>query len=710
MKIDSAENDSRGASRLRAWLVAFALAVGTVACYWPAQHFDYVSLDDSIYVTEAPMVQAGITWPGFKWAFTSVDGGNWNPLVWLSHMLDIQMFGPEAGGHHVTNVLLHLANVLLLFGILRAMTGAIWPSALVAALFAWHPAHVESVAWVSERKDVLSTLFWLLTMWAYLRYAQKFKVSGSKFKVFYALALLFFALGLMSKPMLVTLPLILLVMDWWPLGRFARRGAESAELQDKPAKAVPPITIARALLEKVPFFALSVVAAMVAMWAQQKAHAVGSAHLDLRLENALVSCAAYVGEFFWPAKLAINYPYPETIATWRVISAGLLLVMITLAVIWTRKERPYLAAGWMWFLVTLTPVIGLVQLGMQSMADRYTYVPYIGLGLMLSWGLTDLAGRAEPWRIIAVTAAVGALVACIAVTLKQVTYWRNSKALYQHAVAVTQGNIIAHGNLGSILQDEGNLEGAEREFREEVRLQPNLSKPYNDLGKTFALQGKIPEAGEMFAKAVRLEPGFGQARRNLGTALLKQGRLEEGLAQLKIGVELEPDNVDAHRKMAEILIQNGKAAEATKYCEMVVKAKPRDAHVRYMLGEAWLAQKHYEEAAANLMEAMRLAPNVPQLMNALAWIYATCPKPEVRNGAEAVRLAERVCRLAGRPGVEYLDTLAAAYAEAGQFPDAIKKAEETLALAEASHDTKTAEMEQQRLELYHAGKAFHEEP
>ena len=712
MTTDSAANDPPVPSRRRAWLLGFVLALGTLASYWPVQHYDYVNLDDPIYVYQAPLVQAGITSPGFKWAFTNVEGGNWNPLVWLSHMLDTQMFGPEAGagGRHVTNVLLHVANVLLLFALLLRMTGAAWPSAFAAALFAWHPLHVESVAWISERKDVLSTLFWLLTMWAYVRYARELKIRNVKCKIYYALALVFFVLGLMSKPMLVTLPLVLLIMDWWPLGRIANSGFRIAESESSTSSVTSQVSLVRALMEKIPFFALSAGASIVAVLAQKKVQAMGAQGLVLRLENAATSCTAYVGQFFWPAKLAVTYPYPETIAVWRVIAAVLILLIITLGVISTRRKRPYLAAGWLWFLVTLLPVIGLVQVGMQSMADRYTYVPCIGLGLMISWGLADLAARGTPWRALSVVVAVVGLAACVMVTMTQVTYWRNSRTLYEHALAVTQGNLIAHGNLGDVLEEEGDLSGAVREFEEEIRLKPNMAKPYNNLGKAFALQTNIIKAGEMFSNAVRLDPGFAQARRNLGTALLQQGRVEAGLAEMKAGAALEPQNVDAHQKVAEALINYGKASEATAYCEMVVKARPGDAHARYMLGEIWLAQKHYEEAIENFKEAMRLAPKAPPVMNALAWIYATCPKPELRNGTEAVRLAESSCELSQHHSAEFLDTLAAAYAEAGRFPDAVKTAEETRVVAEDSHDKKTADTERQRLDLYWAGKAYHEEP
>jgi Flp pilus assembly protein TadD len=496
-------------------------------------------------------------------------------------MTDCQLYGLKPGGHHVTNLLLHTANAVLLFLVLRSMTGAIWRSAFVAAIFAWHPMHVESVAWISERKDVLSTWFLLAAIWAYASFS---KAGGRRRKMFYILALSLFALGLMCKPMLVTLPLVLLLLDYWPLQRAERVG--------------------KLVMEKLPFLALSAAASVLAVWAQRSAGAMGAAPLLVRSENAAVSFVTYFGKLFWPVNLAVFYPFPDSIPIWQTAGAVLLLGVISWAVIRGMKKRRYLGVGWFWFLGTLVPVIGLIQVGMQSMADRYSYVPQIGLALMVSWGLADLA-RAWPRgrRALACIAAL-ALVCCAAAARAQVKYWRNSTALYEHALKVTSGNYLADANLGIVLASNGKLDEAVKYFKEAIRLNPSMTSAYDSLGKACALQ---------------------------------------------------------HRP---------------------------------------------DEAMANWQVAMRLAPNDATCLNDLAWIYATSPKPELRHGAEAVRLATRACQITNRQRPALLDTLAAAYAEAGRFDDAIKITEQIRALALSTHDTATAGMARQRLELYQAGKPY----
>jgi protein O-mannosyl-transferase len=356
------------------------------------------------------------------------------------------------------------------------------------------------------------------------------------------------------------------------------------------------------------------------------------------------------------------------------------------------------------------PVIGLVQVGMQAEADRYTYVPYIGLGLMASWGLAELAGIGPRWRVLAVLAAAAGLAGSAAATRSQLKYWRNSEALYEHALAVTSGNYIAHANLGNLFEDEGKLDAAANEFQQVIPLVPKIGKAYNDLGKVYALQGRMEEATEMFSNAVRLNPGLAQARWNLGSAWLQKGMVAKGLAEMKSGVALSPDDVEAHRKLADALLKLGKSAEAMPYCEMVVKAEPKDARAHFVLGQAHLEQKQLEEATANFKEAVRLAPEAQQALNALAWVYATSSRADMRNGPEAVRLAEKACALTKRRDVGNLDTLAAAYAETGRYEDAVKATTEVRALAEAAHDAKMVQMEQEREKLYRAGKPYHEEP
>jgi len=703
-------------------LVGLMLTFGTLACYWPVRHFDYVNLDDPLYVYQTRMVQQGLSWPGVIWAFQCIKGGNWNPLVWLSHMADCQLYGVTPGGHHLTNLLLHSANVWLLFLVLKRMTGAIWRSGFAAAIFAWHPLHVESVAWVSERKDVLSTLFWLLTIWAYVRYAEQSEGGTQKAEsshtpyasritqhasCYYGLALFFFALGLMCKPMLVTLPFVLLLLDYWPLRRLSFPPLHHS-ITPPPQPSTPPLL--RLLLEKLPFAVLSLAVGALAVWAQQNVQALGTESLSLRLENAVVSYATYLGKFFWPVNLAVFYPYPDSIPMWQAGGAALVLGAISWAVIRGMRQRRYLGAGWFWFLGTLVPVIGLLQVGMQALADRYTYIPYIGLALMVSWGLADLAAAWPRGRAALAGAAALALGCCLATSRSQIKHWRDSTALYEHALKVTSGNYMAHDNLGNVLMDDGKLDEAVKHYREVIRLTPTIGKPYNDLGKAYALQGKMDDAMILFSNAARLNPGLAQARWNLGNAWLLKGKVAEGLAEMKIAVQLSPEDITGHRVFVDTLIKLGKAAEALPYCEAVVKAEPEDAHARFTLGSACLASKRLEQAAANFKKAMQLAPDTPECMNALAWIYATSPQAELRNGAEAVRLAEEACKITKRQKTTILDTLAAAYAEAGRFDDAVKTTEEIRALAVSAHDTNTVDTARQRLKLYKAGKAYRDEP
>jgi len=502
----------------------------------------------------------------------------------------------------------------------------------------------------------------------------------------------------MSKPMLVTLPFVLLLLDYWPLRRLS-----FPALHDS---ATPP---RRLLLEKMPFAVLSLVASALAVWAQQSVQALGTESLPLRLENAAVAYATYLGKLFWPTNLAVFYPYPDSIPIWQAGGAALVLGAISWAVLRAMKRRPYLGVGWFWFLGTLVPVIGLLQVGMQAMADRYTYIPYIGLSLMVSWGIADLAEAWPRGRAALAWVAALALGCCLAMTRSQVKYWRDSTALYERALKVTSGNYMAHDNLGNVLMDEGKLDEAVKQFQEVIRLTPTIGKPYNDLGKAYALQEKMDDAMVMFSNAVALNPGLAQARWNLGNACLLKGKVAEGLAEMKRAGQLSPEDIEAHRRFADTWIKMGKAAEALPYCAVVVRAQPEDAHAHYVLGSACLAMKRLEPALVNFREAARLAPDTPECMNALAWIYATSPQAELRNGAEAVRLAEAACKITKRQKSGMLDTLAAAYAEAGRFDEAVKTTEEIRALAVSAHDTGTAETARQRLELYKAATPYRDE-
>jgi tetratricopeptide (TPR) repeat protein len=667
------------------WLVGLALAAGTLACYWPVRHFDFINMDDAIYVSKSRMVQHGLSWTGFVWAFKSIGGGSWNPLVWLSHMADYQCHGLDAGWDHLTNLFLHIANVLLLFAALRYMTGAIWRSGLVAAIFAWHPMHVESVAWIAERKDVLSTLFLFLAILTYVRFV---KETGSRRKIFYGLTGLCFVLGLMSKPMLVTLPLIFLLLDYWPLCRSESKRA--------------------LVLEKVPFLILSGMACLVTIWSQQTVHAMGNEPVLMRAANAVISYVVYLEQFFWPVDLAVFYPFPRAIPVWQWAGAIVALGGISWAVIREMKSRAYLAAGWLWFLGTLLPVIGFIHVGMQAHADRYTYISYLGLAWMISWGMADLARTFPRTRPVLAGFAVLVLAGCLAATSAQVGYWRDSTSLFNHALQVTSDNYVAYSNLGDVQIDEHKLDEAILNFREVVRLKPQVSKTYNNIGTAYALQGKLDDAITMFQRTIALDPKLEEAHYNLGNGYIKKGKVEAGIVELKTAVRLDPEDMKAQMTLSTTLIQSGKWAEAIPYCQAAVENEPQDTHARFNLGWAYMEGKMPEKAVASYKEGLRLTPDSAGCLNALAWIRATCSNQGIRNGAEAVRLATRACEISKRHDATILDTLACALAETGQFAQAIKIAGETLAVANSAHDVKTAELARQRMELFKKGKPYRE--
>ncbi|TMB07957.1 MAG: tetratricopeptide repeat protein, partial [Deltaproteobacteria bacterium] len=470
------------AAERRTLPIAVLLALATLLAYWRVVQCGYLNLDDDLYVTANPAVWGGLTLAGARWALTATHAGLWHPLTWLSHMLDVQLFGPNPAGHHATNLLLHVANVVVLLLVLVRATGALWPSAAVAALFALHPLHVESVAWVAERKDVLSGFFGLTTIWAYVRYAQR-PAPGR-----YALVVLSLALGLMAKPMLVTLPLVLLLLDRWPL----RRGMSL-----------------RLVVEKLPLLALAAAASVMGIVAGQRADAVGSLArfpLEARLANALVSYARYLGKTLWPSRLAVFYPYPSAWPAWQLAGAAVLLAAVTTVAIVHMRRRPYLLVGWLWFLGMLFPVSGVVQDGSQAMADHFTYLPLIGLFVMVAWGGQDLLARCPVPPPALKASALALLLALGCTTWRQVGYWHDSTRLFTHALEVTSANWLAHNNLGDALAREGKLEEATGHFAESVRLEPSNPDAHYNLGVALHRQGRPAEATLHYREALRLAP------------------------------------------------------------------------------------------------------------------------------------------------------------------------------------------------------------
>jgi hypothetical protein len=505
-------------------LVCLLLAMVTVGIYWKVKNFDFVNFDDELYVTENIQVQRGLSWQGIVWAFTTFHASNWHPMTWMSHMLDCHLFGENPGWHHLTNLFFHLVNTILLFIVFRKMTGQVWESGLVAALFALHPLHVESVAWISERKDVLSTFFWILTMW---RYAHWVKYGGS---ARYLVVLLCFALGLMVKPMLVTLPFVLLLMDCWPLNRLKwRNSIETFDSSKTPTLETVPqkATFSRLIWEKTPLIFLSGISSVITFVAQQGGGAVlafSSLPLKARLANALVSYVSYIAKMLWPQDLAVFYPHPVAISVWKIVGAGIFLILATVLALWKIRQHPYLITGWLWYLGTLVPVIGIVQVGGQSMADRYTYVPLIGLFVMVSWGIPEVLKKFPHRNVVLWVASMAILAACIIMTSRQVGYWQNSNTLFEHALKVTKNNWKVHNNLGLTLANQGRTTEGIGHYLQALRINPDYFKAHHNLGNAFFLKGNTDGAIEHYLEALRLKPDLLEAHVNVGGALYKQGR------------------------------------------------------------------------------------------------------------------------------------------------------------------------------------------
>jgi len=517
--------------------VALALALLTLIVYAPVRHYGFVDLDDPQYVSENPFVAGGLTWSGVKWAFTSIHASYWLPLIWLSHMLDVQLYGLHAGGHHVTNVLLHVLNSILLFALLHRTTGGIGRSAFVAALFAIHPLHVESVVWVTERKDVLSTLFLLLTVWTYVEYARQPTRSR------YILSLVFFILGLMSKAMLVTLPFMLLLLDVWPLGRFTFTGWRLSLAQRT--------TVYRLVREKVPFLVLAILFAIATYVTQQTTGAVASVSripVTFRLANAMVSYAMYVVTMLWPSRLALFYPYPLALSPMLVSASLVGLIAATVLVLRSMRRYPYLAVGWLWYLGSLVPVIGLIQAGDQARADRFTYVPLIGLFIMIAWGARDLITR--PRILQASGALVVVLLAAVART--QVGHWRTNTELWEHALRVADESYVAHTNLGLALYAQGNVDRSIIEFRSALRLRPDFAEAHNDLGVALANRGDIDGAIKAFLDALRAKPMQAQSHYNAAVLLAMKGDTVSAVSHLERALQIDPNYSDARAQLEKL--------------------------------------------------------------------------------------------------------------------------------------------------------------
>jgi tetratricopeptide (TPR) repeat protein len=508
------------------YLIVIFLIVASYDAFGRLAGNDFINFDDPGYITENYHVQSGINLQNIKWASSAVVMSNWHPLTWLSHTLDWSLFGANASGHHLVSLLLQIGAVLFLFFFLNKTTNNLWPAAFAAALFALHPLRVESVAWAAERKDVLSMFFGMACLYTYAFYTENYKLSR------YFLCLILFALSLMSKPMLVTLPFILLLLDYWPLGRWQKA-------LDEPGKM---LNLVRGLIwEKIPFICLTIVSSIVTLWVQNKGGAVSSADIlpfVTRVANAIVSYVAYLEKTFWPVNLAVFYPYEFHLSLWKVTISGMILILITLAVLYYIRKLPFLFVGWFWYLGTLIPVIGLVQVGQQTMADRFTYLPSIGIAIMLAWGIPLLFNREDIRRMVLFPAAMALLIILSVLTWQQCGYWKNSITLYNHALQVTKDNVLAHNNLGFALFAEGKIEEAIDNYNKVLRITQGDVQSYTHRGVAYAALGQYQRAIEDFNQVIRLKPDYAFAYNNRGGVYFLQGSIKPGCRDAQKACEL----------------------------------------------------------------------------------------------------------------------------------------------------------------------------
>lgn len=615
------------------WLLALLLAVGTIALYWPAIYCGF-AYDDAGYITANAAVQKGITWDNLKLAFASPMNLNWHPVTILSHMLDCELFGLKAWGHHLTSLLFHALDSVLVFIFLRNITGLIWRSFIVATLFSVHPLHVESVAWVAERKDVLSTGFGLISLIFYVRCVRKrsipiqFQAALPYFlkSTDYWISLSFLGLGLMSKPMLVTWPFVMLLLDYWPLARgsfFARRWL--------------------LVWEKIPFFALVMVFSVVTFLVQKNSGAVvvfEERPLGLRIANVLVSYCSYLGKLGWPVDLAAFYQFPLGYPLWQVLSAGGVLLLVSVILFWRHQKQPFLLMGWLWFLGTLVPVNSLVQVGEQAMADRYTYIPSIGIFVLVVWGLGELVGRWRPMLIPLIVVGLVALAMCIVKTRRQIAYWQDDETLFRHALAVTNNNLIAHQNLGIALYQKGRLDeaasqfqevlllniknypahnylgviwfqnkqvtAAVAEYQEAIRLNPQYADAHYNLGVAYLKAAQTDQAVNEFQSALRLKPEYAEAHFNLGMAYFKRAEIDAAISEFQAALHDEPDFAEACYNLGVALGLKGQTAAAISQYRMAINLKPEHVEAHYNLGNALFKQGDLAAAASEYRTVVRL--------------------------------------------------------------------------------------------------------
>lgn len=578
------------------------LVLATLTAYWPVHRHSFVDYDDHQYVTDNQHVKAGLTRAGIIWAFTTGHASNWHPLTWLSHMLDCQLFDTDPGRHHLMSLLIHTISTVFLFAVFKKMTGAVWLSGLTAAAFALHPLHVESVAWIAERKDVLSGLFWMLTMAVYLRYARQRRIG------WYVATIFVFALGLMAKPMLVTLPFVLLLLDYWPLERLGRDNA------------------VRLVVEKTPLFILSTISSVITFVAQRSGGAViqiEEVPLFIRAANGLISYLIYISKTFWPSRLAAFYAYTfDTSSLWLALLAPLLVAGISVLAVVLAVRHRYLLVGWLWYIGTLVPVIGLVQVGTQARADRYTYIPSIGISIVVAWGAAELSGKWRYRKLILTTSAAIVTAAMLLSARMQVRHWQDSLTLFSRAVEVTRGNYVGHAGLGKALHARGRLDEAVRQYNQALKIKPNYTIARYNLANALSRLGKVDEAIGHYREALRTDPNNASAHNNLGNALAGQQKIDEAIIHYRRTLEIEPDNPKAHNNLGSALAIQGKFNEAIEYFRRALELKADDAEALYNLGYVFELQGRLDDAIEYYRRALQIKPDKANAQERLQAVLA----------------------------------------------------------------------------------------
>jgi len=644
-------------------LIPFFLILFTLITFWQVRHNDFINLDDDLYITNNSHVQEGLTFKSVYWAFTSTKNGQWTPVAFFSHLLDYTFFGLNAGGHHLTNLLFHTMNTLLLFFLLSRMTAALWQSAFVAAIFALHPLHVESVAWIAERRDVLHAFFLLLTIWVYINYVEKPKWFQ------HICVLLCFILAVMSKPMAITLPFILLLLDYWPLGRL-RIGKEDQRPKPFTAPSLKTIRqnvpISHLFIEKVSLFSIAVVVGLFTLfstWGIKSLSSLENLSLIVRIENAAVSYIEYILKMIWPNPLAVLYPYPTTLPVWKVVCTTLLLLTITVLVTLGRRKRPYLIVGWLWYLITLLPVIGLLQAGYQSMADRFMYLPMTGLLIMMIYGISDMYKKWPYKRLTLTILSILLVITLMVSTRAQVKLWRNSETLFRHTLQVTNNNYFIHNHLGAALLKQGNDQEALIHFKRSLDINPYYADAHCNIGVLLLRQGKYREAIPSFIAALQNKPHSVEALTNLGIILSKYGKVKEAMDHFSEAIRINPSYEEAYFNQGNLLLQMRKYDEAIHYFNKALRINsknpktynnlglallglgnaekamdsyrkalginPDDADTHCNLGSLFTQQGKYEKAISHFTEALRINPNDGEVHFTLGMLHLKMNQKEL---------------------------------------------------------------------------------